>query len=38
MINMAQFYELKFLHEVEELSQRQIAKRLGISRKNCKNI
>ena len=29
---MAQFYNIKFLHEVEGLSQRQIAKKLGISR------
>jgi len=32
MIEMAQFYNIKFLHEVEGLSQRQIAKKLGISR------
>ncbi|MBL5794357.1 IS21 family transposase [Bacillus sporothermodurans] len=32
MINMAQFYNIKFLHEVEGLSQRQIAQKLGISR------
>ena len=29
---MAQFYDIKFLHDVEGLSQRQIAKKLGISR------
>ncbi|WP_236014342.1 helix-turn-helix domain-containing protein [Heyndrickxia sporothermodurans] len=29
---MAQFYNIKFLHEVEGLSQRQIAQKLGISR------
>jgi predicted transcriptional regulator len=32
MISMAQFHNIKFLHEVEGLSQRQIAKKLGISR------
>jgi predicted transcriptional regulator len=32
MINMAQFYNIKLLHEVEGLSQRQIAQKLGISR------
>lgn len=32
MISMAQFHYIKFLHEVEGLSQRQIAKKLGISR------
>lgn len=32
MINMAPFYPIKFLHEVEGLSQRQIAIKLGISR------
>lgn len=32
MISMAQFHHIKFLHEVEGLSQRQIAKKLGISR------
>lgn len=32
MIEMAQFYNIKFLHEVEGLSQWQIAKKLGISR------
>ncbi|MER2060449.1 MAG: helix-turn-helix domain-containing protein [Niallia sp.] len=32
MINMAQFYNIKFLHEVDGLSQRHIAKKLGISR------
>jgi transposase len=32
MINMAQFHSIKFLKEVEGLSQRQIAKKLGISR------
>ncbi|RBO98147.1 Homeodomain-like domain-containing protein [Rossellomorea aquimaris] len=30
---MAQFYNIKFLKEVEGLSQRQIATKLGISRK-----
>ena len=29
---MAQFYNIKFMKEVEGLSQRQIAKKLGISR------
>lgn len=29
---MAQFHHIKFLHEVEGLSQRQIAQKLGISR------
>ena len=29
---MAQFHNIKFLKEVEGLSQRQIAKKLGISR------
>ncbi|NRD79025.1 IS21 family transposase [Bacillus sp. BRMEA1] len=32
MIDMAQFHNIKFLKEVEGLSQRQIAKKLGISR------
>lgn len=32
MIDMAQYYNIKFLQEREGLSQRQIAKRLGISR------
>lgn len=32
MIKMAQFHNIKFLHEVEGLSQRQIAQKLGISR------
>lgn len=32
MIEMAQFYNIKFLKEVEGLSQRQIATKLGISR------
>jgi transposase len=32
MINMAQYHTIKFLKEVEGLSQRQIAKKLGISR------
>ncbi|WP_344853808.1 helix-turn-helix domain-containing protein, partial [Anoxybacillus suryakundensis] len=32
MIKMAQFHHIKFLHEVEGLSQRQIAQKLGISR------
>lgn len=32
MIDMAQFYNIKFLHEVEGLSRRQIANKLGISR------
>ncbi|WP_245842336.1 IS21 family transposase [Parageobacillus galactosidasius] len=32
MIKMAQFHYIKFLHEVEGLSQRQIAQKLGISR------
>ncbi|MCZ0756983.1 hypothetical protein [Anoxybacillus sp. J5B_2022] len=31
MIKMAQFHHIKILHEVEGLSQRQIAKKLGIS-------
>lgn len=30
---MAQFHNIKFLHELEGLSQRQIAQKLGISRK-----
>lgn len=33
---MAQFYNIKFLHQVEGLSQRQIAKKLGISRNTVK--
>jgi transposase len=32
MIDMAQFHDIKFLKEVEGLSQRQISKRLGIAR------
>src|SRR4051812_12931666 len=32
MIDVAQFHNIKFLKEVEGLSQRQIAKKLGISR------
>ncbi|WP_313897655.1 helix-turn-helix domain-containing protein, partial [Bacillus litorisediminis] len=32
MINMAQFHRIKILKEIEGLSQRQIAKKLGISR------
>ena len=32
MIEMAQFHNIKFLKEVEGLSQRQIATKLGISR------
>lgn len=32
MINLAQFHRIKFLKEVEGLSQRQIAKKLNISR------
>ncbi|SFD66064.1 Homeodomain-like domain-containing protein [Bacillus sp. OV194] len=38
MINMARFYNIKFLHEVEGLSQRQLAKKLGISRNTVKII
>jgi transcriptional regulator with XRE-family HTH domain len=32
MIEMAQYHNIKFLKEVEGLSQRQIATKLGISR------
>ncbi|WP_332693670.1 helix-turn-helix domain-containing protein [Halalkalibacter lacteus] len=32
MIDMTQFHDIKFLKEVEGLSQRQISKRLGIAR------
>ncbi|MFB6468747.1 IS21 family transposase [Cytobacillus sp. Hz8] len=32
MINIAQFHSIKFLHEVEGLSQREITKKLSISR------
>ncbi|MFN3188778.1 MAG: IS21 family transposase [Candidatus Paceibacteria bacterium] len=32
MIDMAQYYRIKYLREVEGLSQREIAKKLGISR------
>ncbi|SDZ51820.1 Transposase [Evansella caseinilytica] len=36
MISMAQFHHIKFLHQVERLSQREIAKKLRISRNTVK--